>query len=143
MSGPTLCFAVPGALSIIDGYRPETRCGWWSGETLEQIQVRHPGAVLMTLQAFCEAKAKIQDRPVSWSTVTADSYHDALGCLPPERMLPGAFLVGEPSDHHAITGLPRFACYKRHQGQHWASDRPLTVVEFEAMFQPAATELQP
>ena len=56
-----------------------------------------------------------------------------LECLPPAAWIGAAFLVGEPSDHHAGTGAPRFQACRYVAGVYEASSRPLTLDEFRTM----------
>jgi hypothetical protein len=130
---PTDCFAVPGAFSMIDTVHALTGRGFWSGETLEQVQARHPGAVQMPIEEWKAAKGALQDQPVTWIPVTKEHYEDMLNVLPPERMARGAFLVGEPADHHAVSGMPRYAMLRRGSDSHQESSRPVTVAEFTAI----------
>lgn len=130
----TRCFAVPGALSCIDTVNPATGTGNWSGKTLFETQVRHPGAVEMDLQEFERVAATAQDAPVVWEPITEEKYWYYLEVLPPAVMWVGGFLVGEPSDHHAATGLPRYqGCRDLGNGNHVASSRPMQVKEFASV----------
>jgi hypothetical protein len=130
---PTYCFAIPGANSMIDTVHPMTGRGMWSGETLEQVQARNPGAVQMPIEEWKAAKGARQDQPVTWNTVTKEHYEEMLNVLPPERMARGAFLVGEPADHHAVSGLPRYTLLRRGGCGYQESSRPVTVDEFTAL----------
>lgn len=127
------CFAEPDGRSIIDGVHPFTGRGIYSGETLEQIQKRYPLAVRMLADDFCRAKAVRQDSPVQWDEISEEQYDEWLNCLPPAKMEGGAFLVGEPSDHHAVSGQPRYQACRYLEGKCFASSRPITVKEFKAI----------
>ena len=70
--------------------------------------------------------------PIEWHETTREKYWEMLEVLPPAAMGGGGFLVGEPWDHHAITGQPRFAGYAEKQGKYWEADRPMTRKEFAA-----------
>lgn len=128
------CFAVPGQGNIIDIIHPATGLGAYSGETLAQVQLRYPGAIRLTLQAWQEQKAKEQDSPITWHETTEEVFMGMLECLPPAAWQGGAFLVGEPSDHHALTGRARFACYKQEGDKYYGASRPLHILEFKEMF---------
>lgn len=72
--------------------------------------------------------------PVTWTECTEEVYSDMLDVLPPAAMKGGSFLVGEPWDHHAMTGQPRFAAYIKRQGKFFTASRPMTRAEFLALF---------
>jgi hypothetical protein len=127
------CFAVPGNNNIIDEVHTVTGRGVFSNETLEQVQVRYPGAVRMPIAKWTAAKGALQDTPVTWIPVTKKHYNDMLNFLPPERMARGAFIVGEPADHHAVSGLPRYSMFRAINGQLQESSRPVTVAEFTTL----------
>jgi hypothetical protein len=127
-----LCFYVPGELSIIDPDRGDGR-GLYSGKTLEELRSEYPGAVSGRFDEWCAAKAAIQDRPVNWHEITEERFEELLGCLPPAAFGRGGFLVGEPWDHHATSGKPRFqACVKRGT-KCYASARAVTRDEFRTI----------
>lgn len=126
----TEAFAVPGESHLIDCRHPERGTSWIEGETLEEIRQRYPGAEVVNIEDWCKAKGARQDTPIEWADITEEQYNEALECLPPAAMSAGGFLVGEPSDHHAGTGAPRFAAYFRQGQQFVASSRPLTRKEF-------------
>jgi len=129
-----LCFAVPGEGFIIDTADAKTRRSHINGHSLAEIQLRYPGAVLVPLAEYVEAKAQAQDAPGRWVPVTEDRFHEMLNVLPPAAWQGGAFLVGEASDHHAASGRPRFTCY-RERGEEFAMySRAMTHNEFVAQF---------
>ncbi len=144
----TEAFAVPGEDSLIDCLRPDGRTFIY-GSTLEEIRERYPTAERINIADWSKAKADRQDTPVIWSEVTRDRYWEMLEVLPPAAYLPVAetgyfptitagFLVGEPWDHHATTGAPRYAAFikrgtngvKFTDAKYYESDRPLTRKEF-------------
>lgn len=127
----TLCFCVPDANSIIDVLRADGR-GQYSGETLEEIRTRCPGAAVRTLDEYCTDKANEQDSPITWTETTEDTYWEMLEILPPAAMARGGFLVGEPMDHHAVSGQPRFAGYIQRGQLFFEASRPLTEAEFRS-----------
>jgi len=99
-------------------------------ETFEQIKERHPDAIEVDYDQWWEEKTARQDTPVEWVETTEENYWEALGCLPPAIMRSGAFCVGEPYDHHARTGEPRFQAYRRSGYFYNVSSRPMTIKEF-------------
>lgn len=130
---PTECFAVMASMTMIDTVNPHTGTGCYSNETLEELQLRYPGAERMTIEAFCKAMAKEQDSEIQWTETTREQYWDMLEVLPPAFMGNGGFMVGEPFDHHAISGQPRFAAYLEKHGKYLTASRPMTVREFKAV----------
>lgn len=115
--------------NIIDAVHPATERGIYSGETLEQVQKRYPNAELLSLDDWQARKAAAQDTPIQWLETTREQYHAMLCVLPPAYHRGGDFLVGEPDDHHAITGAPRFAAYREWGGRFFVASRPMTVRE--------------
>jgi len=129
----TDCYAIPGENQIIDVIHPVTGLTIHHGETSDQVQARHPGAVRVTWEAWQESATKRQRTPITWSLTTESQYHEMLECLPPERWKGGAFLVGEPTDHDWGTGRGRFAAFICLGDRYLVSDRPITVQEFDAL----------
>lgn len=128
---PTECIAVPGSDSIIDHIHPGTGKGWYSGKTIEELQAEERGAIRMTIDEFCERKALRQDVPVQWENITEERYYDLMECLPPAAYADNGFLVGEPWDHHAGTGKPRYQACRIVNDKYQASSRPMTKLEFK------------
>jgi hypothetical protein len=128
----THVFAVPGEQSIIDSADPDTGIGGYSGETLDQIRQRYPGAVLMDWADWTAAASARQQTPIVWEPTTHAQYMRMLEVLPPIDWSGGAFLVGEPSDHDFATGRPRYQAFREQGGQCFASSRPLTRAELRA-----------
>ena len=109
---------------------PDTGLSWVNGETLEQIRLRYPGAEIVNFNAWLAAKAERQHTPVAWRPCSVERYEEMLNVLPPAWHAHGGFLVGEPWDHDASDGQPRFAAF-RHRGSVFEeSDRPMTRTEF-------------
>lgn len=133
----THCFAVPG-VTIIDEIHPETGRSWIYGKTLEEVRQEYPEAQAMTIDDYCQSKAAIQDTPVVWVETTQERYDEMLNVLPPIDWNARGFLVGEPYDHHATSGKPRFTAYihRTTSGEGWRetryfeSSRPMTRAEF-------------
>jgi len=128
------CFAVPGK-TMIDVINPQTGLSYYYGKDLQKVREEHPDAVEMTVDEYCASKAKAQDTPLEWVETNEEKYMEMLEVLPPAGWQLGIFLVGEPWDHHALTGAPRFACYRQDGKQFRASNRPITRKEFDALVQ--------
>lgn len=129
---PSECFAVRG-LTIIDVLNPDTGLTAIYGKKLEDCRKEkgYEQAERMTIDEFCRSKAEVQDTPVSWEPVTEETFDDMLNVLPPAYMGNGGFLVGEAWDHHALTGQPRYAAYRKHGGVYETASRPMTIKEFK------------
>lgn len=123
------CYAVPGSGSIIDAIDPVTGLTSVNGHTFEQVRERYPRAERMSLDAFCEAKAARQSTPIVWTPCGAKEYADMLNVLYPAFWEKGLFLVGEPSDHCARTGRPRFQAYRQRGARRFRASRPMTIRE--------------
>lgn len=120
------CFAEPEQHNIIDTIDAASGLGHFSQETLEQIRLRYPQAERMRLEDFCAAKAARQDAAGEWQETTVERYDEMLCVLPTAFMRNGVFLVGEPVDHHARTGEPRFECFKTDGIKYWFYTKPMT-----------------
>ena len=130
-------YAIPSEHSIIDVIDPKTGLTAVMGHTAEQVRERYPKAERTTLDAWTARRAAEQDTPITWTRTTRAKYWEMLEILPPALWLGGAFLVGEPTDHHARTGHPRFAAYwQRGSSEDFAvylvASRPLTRSELKA-----------
>ncbi len=82
-----LCFCQRSTLSCIDTVRPgsEPPVGTYSGETLEQMQTRYPGAELLDLAEFVSFKEQaLLTAPVE---ITEDRFIEMLEVLPPQRWI--------------------------------------------------------
>jgi len=130
--GATQAFAVPGEDSLIDVVHPVTGLSEVEGETLEQVQARYPGAEVIEIAGWLAAKAERQHTPITWTECPEDYYMTMLGVLPPADMWSGGFLVGEPTDHDAGDGRPRFAAFRQWGSRYYEANRPLTIPEFRA-----------
>jgi hypothetical protein len=122
-------FAEPNSPTMIDLMHPVTKRSLCYGETLDQIRVRYPTAEIIEVAQWAAQKGATQDVPVTWEETTEEKYDEMLNVLPPAFWEQGLFLVGEPWDHHAITGRPRFAAYRELHGKYFAASRPMTVKE--------------
>ena len=79
------CFYVPGKLCIIDAITmvDGTPYGTWSGETLEEIQARHPGAEVWDFDAaYAAMQAAYIKAPVE---ITRARFWEMLEILPPKN----------------------------------------------------------
>ena len=128
-----MVFARLGDNSIIDVVSPRTGCGQYGGQTLAQVQKEYPGACVMQLAEYCADKAKRQQTPIEWLETTEEKLNDALDALPPAAMAGTWFLLGEPQDHCAATGQPRYDCYRQTGERCEYSSRPITVREFRKL----------
>ena len=131
------CFAVRG-VTIIDLINPATHRTHLYGKTLADCQAEPDYAgkqtvERMTVEEFCRSKAALQDVPITWTETTEERYGEMLEVLPPIAMGNGGFLVGEPWDHHALTGDPRFQAYRQVGERYEASNRAMTVQEFRQL----------
>ena len=128
----THCFAIRGR-TMIDLVHPATGLTLIFGKTLADCQAEkgYELAELMTVEEFRKSKAALQDTPIQWAEVTEEKYNEWLDVLPPALWLAGGFLVGEPWDHHPLTGYPRFAAYREQGGKFYTANRPMTRTEFK------------
>ena|SRR5690349_14934232 len=122
-------FAEPGRSNLIDLINPHTGRSCIENETLEQVRTRYPGAQIVDVDQWLKDKAERQDTPIEWTETTEERYIEMLEVLPPAFWQGGGFLVGEPSDHHATTGRPRFSGFREIQGKFFEANRPMTVQE--------------
>jgi hypothetical protein len=126
-------YANPYESHIIDAINPSTGLTFFAGETEAELKLRYPNVVRMTFEQFQAEKAARQNTPIRWNTTDAETYNRMLGCLPPAAWIRGGFLVGEPDDHCAITGHPRFRCYVKHGDRFLVANRPMTIDEFKTI----------
>lgn len=125
-------YAVPGDDSLIDVINPITGLTWLNRETLEEVQKRYPDAVRVNVEDWLISRGKEQDAPVTWEEITQERYDELLGALPPIGQRANGFLVGEPTDHHAVSSAPRYdACIMKNE-KFYTSSRPLTVREWNS-----------
>lgn len=121
--------------SIIDTINPDTGLSSVYGETLEQIRQRYPNAQFVNFDEWLAAKAARQDAEEAvWQESTEEHYWYGLECVPPAATGGGAFLVGEPMDHHCASGLPRFTCHRQtRDGKFVVLSKPITIPAFRQM----------
>lgn len=118
---------------MIDLIHPLTGKTAIYGKTLEDVRQEkgYEQAERMTIEEFCQSKAAAQDTPVIWEPTTEERYWEMLECLPPAAHTALGFLVGEPCDHHAMTGRPRYSAFIKRGDRYFESNRPMTTNEFE------------
>lgn len=130
------CFAVPESDIMIDVLHPVTGLTVCFGKTLEQVRAERPeyaNAERMTVDEFCRQKAARQHTPITWAPTTEDRFLEMLEVLPPAAgasLHYQAFLVGEPWDHDAETGEPRFQGFRMRGDVYEVASRPMTRREF-------------
>jgi hypothetical protein len=132
MSDCERCFASKARGTIIDVLRPATGLTACYGKTLAQIRDECPDATEMSIDEFCAWKSSQQRTPITWEPTTAERFDEMLGVLPPAAMRDNGFLVGEPWDHDALNGQPRFSAYRKRGDVYEVSNRPMTRAEFRA-----------
>ena len=128
----THVFADPDRNSIVDFVNPLTGLSAVQGNTLEQVRRRCGSNVqILTWEAWSAIKAARQEAPVEWLPTDEARYNEMLNVLPPVCWTSFGFMVGEPIDHHAGTGRPRYDAFlQRRDGTYWYASRPLTTQEF-------------
>lgn len=132
------CYAIPGADYVIDVIDPDTGLTMVNGHTEEEIKAREPLAVRMPIAQHCTDKATRQHTPITWGSTSEAKYNEMLNVLPPIDWQYDYFLVGEPTDHDAETGAPRYQAYRRLGSSIWyyryeVSSRPITRRELRAI----------
>jgi len=125
------CFASKKTKSIIDVLHPETGRTVCYDKTLDECRKEYPDAEKMTVAEFCDWKSKEQRTPIKWEPTTEGQYDEMLCVLPPAMFGTGGFLVGEPYDHDAGNGQPRYQAFLHIDGKPFVSSRPMTCAEFK------------
>lgn len=131
MNKKEYCFADPDGNNVIDLVTPDQKTGVFSKMSIADLEKETPAGRVMELAEWCKIKSARQNTPVEWLESTEESYDEALGCLPPVAYSSSGFLVGEPYDHDALTGKPRFQAYRFNGFDHFKSSRPMTIQEFK------------
>jgi hypothetical protein len=126
------CYASKNKGVIIDAINPHTGRTCCYNRDLADVRAEYPDAEEMSISAFCAWKADQQRSPIAWKETTGARFNEMLGCLPPAMMLKGGFLVGEPWDHDAGNGQPRYEAYREIAGKYYKSNRPMTRAEFRS-----------
>ena len=125
-----LCVISKETGRIIDLIHPTTGLTFHFGKTLADCRLECPDAEIMSVVDFCTWKAAKQRTPITWSEVSEERYVEMLEVLPPAAWVGHAFLVGEPCDHDAGNGQPRYEAYRKRGSVYEAGSRPMTVAEF-------------
>ena len=124
------CIAVPGQNHAIDIMHPVTGRTIYGNKTVEEVQAENPGAEVMTLDELCRQVAERQHTPITWEESTEEDYDYGLNVLPPAIWIKGGFMVGEPYDHDASNGKPRFQAFRQRGDIYEKATRPMTREEF-------------
>ncbi len=124
------CYASRSRKTIIDTIRSDglTTC---YEKTYGQVLKEYPDAYRTSVEDFCAWKGAQQRTPITWSKTSEEIFDRMLNVLPPAMWLTNGFLVGEPFDHEADTGRPRFNGFKRIGDKFFSSSRPMTKAEFK------------
>ena len=130
-----MAFAEPGASNLIDLINPNTNRSLIYSHTLEQVRERYPTAEIVNFEEWLKAKAREQDSEITWVATTEDRYTKMLEVLPPAFWEGDYFLVGEPYDHHATSGRPRYQAFGYIGGKYFQASRPMTVQELKDFLQ--------
>jgi hypothetical protein len=125
-------YAIPGENHIIDAIGADGLT-WVNKHTQAEVLARYPDAERYSMDDWLAAKAARQQTPITWAPTTALRYAEMLSVLPPVAYNGWSFLVGEPDDHCAATGRPRFRAYRTYlmgRARYEVASRPLTLAEF-------------
>lgn len=126
------CYVSKAQRIIIDVIRDDGLT-FFQGKTFEQVRRENPDAEKMSVDAFCQWLAEQQRTPIEWQETTKEKFMYMLEVLPPAAGASfgyQAFLVGEPWDHDALNGRPRYQAYRKWGESYQVSNRPITVTEF-------------
>lgn len=126
------CFVSKERQTIIDVLHPETGRTLFYGKTLEDVQKEYSDAEEMSINDFCTWKAQMQRSVITWNETTEEHFNSMLDALPPAAMdrTCRAFLMGEPYDHDALNGQPRYDAFRKIGKRYEKSSRPMTRAEF-------------
>ncbi len=97
------CFVSKHGGTVIDFVNPSTGKTLYYSKNLETCRETYLDAEMMTLGEWC-------DGTKGWRE----------------------FLVGEPYDHDALSGEPRYQGFRQTSAGYFASSRPMTITEFRA-----------
>ena len=126
------CLASKARETMIDVLHPVTGLTVCYGKTLKDCRKEYPDAEEMSVDEFCSWKAQRQRTPIAWTPTTEERFTEMLEVLPPAAGCRGGFLVGEPYDHDAGNGQPRFQAYRQRGDTFETANRPLTRAEFRS-----------
>lgn len=102
----------------------------YGGKPVDRVLAENPGYALVGYDEYVAAASAEQDQPIVWSPMFEEDYYEKMDCLPPAVTRSYGFLLGEPQDHYAATGKPRFAAFLKLGTRFLRSSRPLRVEEF-------------
>ena len=97
---------------------------------VDKVLAENPSYKLVEYDEYVAAASAEQDQPIVWSPLSEEDYYKKMDCLPPAVTRSYGFLLGEPQDHYAATGKPRFAAFLKLGHRFCRSSRPLRVEEF-------------
>ena len=126
----TQCFVSKTKKTIIDMQNPYTGNTAIYNTPLEELRKEYHDAEIMHIDDFCSWKAEQQRTPIAWNEISEEKYNYMLNALHPIAYGNGRFMVGEPSDHDAGNGQPRYSAFKTSNGLFFESSRPMTREEF-------------
>ena len=126
--------AVPGQNQAVDIIHPITGRMIYGERTVAECIAENPGAVVMTFDELTQQIADRQHTPIGWEPSTYEAFDYGLCVLPPAIWIGGTFMVGEPYDHDAGNGQPRFQAYRQRGEVYEKANRPMTRAEFREIF---------
>jgi hypothetical protein len=132
----TEAYIVPGQPYAVDLIDPDTGLTLHGGLDEAELRASSPeykNAVRVSLEAWQRQRGEEQRTPITWSEITEQEYDDALCVLPPLEYTRSGFMMGEPYDHEADTGRPRFSGYRTDGNSFERSSRPMTRDEFRSI----------
>ena len=125
------CFVSRSRQTVIDVLKENGRTVCFD-KTLEDTRKEYPDAEEMTLDTFCQWKAEKQRTTITWQETTKEQYYNMLEALPPACWIGTGFLLGEPADHDAGSGQPRYDAFFENSGLYLTASRPMTILEFNS-----------
>ncbi len=139
MDRDTRCMVSRSEETVIDLLDPVTGRTVYGKKLPGELKLEYPDIEELALGEFVDWKQARQRTEIGWELVTEERFLDMLNVLPPAATSADmrAFLVGEPADHEAGTGLPRYDAFVQRVGSEagfYASNRPMTQVEFGRLF---------
>jgi len=130
VSDCTECVAVPGQNNCIDVIHPFTGQMVYGERTVAECIADNPGAVVMPMDELTRQIAERQHTPITWEPSTYEAFDYGLNVLPPAIWIGGGFMIGEPYDHDAGNGQPRFQAFRQLGDKYEKANRPMTRAEF-------------
>lgn len=120
-------------IRCIDFIHPQTGLTLY-GKTADQISADYPGenVRLISYEDFVKEQIEGQENdPITWTEISEEVYTERMECLPPICHTSRGFMLGEPFSH--IAGAPTFDAFRVQDGKFYASDRALTVKQFNKL----------